>query len=247
MTESPIILLDPIKKISDYCFSYSLQGLKQNPKSKSDYRKSFKKKNGLTTSQGRPIFSAVQIYKHYLTQQQWDRATQLPSVLANFERMLHCHSLIAHLGEPLNPTFIQWATQATGTSSGKKCYETLETYGDTILKLAGTLLAYNKYENDDRADENRVCRMKDSFVTNMFLFKIGIRNLDLNKYMRIKDPDPKLWSPPFTKQAHSTEILQCTGKNIADGVESLLGAFFMSTNLFKTLRFISDIQLVPLH
>ena len=64
--------------------------------------------------------------------------------------------------------------------------------------------------------------------------------------MRSKDPDPKTWSPPFTKQALSTEIIQCTGKNIADGVESLIGAFFMSTNLYKTLRFISDIQLVPL-
>jgi dsRNA-specific ribonuclease len=83
------------------------------------------------------------------------------------------HKLIAQIGEPLNPIFVQWATQATATSSSKKCYETLETYGDTILKLAGTLLAYDKYQYDSKADENRVCRLKDSFVTNMYLFKIG--------------------------------------------------------------------------
>lgn len=76
--------------------------------------------------------------------------------------------------------------------------------------------------------------MKDAFVTNMFLYKIG-KNLELNKFMRTKDPDPKTWSPPFTSQAVSYETLNCTGKHIADGVESLLGAFFMSTNLFKTL------------
>jgi dsRNA-specific ribonuclease len=87
--------------------------------------------------------------------------------------------------------------------------------------------------------------MKDSFVTNMFLFKIG-KNLELNKYMRAKDPDGKKWSPPFTSQAVSSENLSCTGKNIADGVESLLGAIFMSTNLFQTFKFISHIQLVPL-
>jgi dsRNA-specific ribonuclease len=79
----------------------------------------------------------------------------------------------------------------------------------------------------------------------MFLFKIGI-DLELRKYMRTKDPDPKTWAPPFTKTAVSYENISCTGKNIADGVESLLGAIFMSTNLFKTLEFISDIRLVPL-
>ena len=74
----------------------------------------------------------------------------------------------------------------------------------------------------------------------MFLYKIG-KNLELNKYMRTKDPDVKDWSPPFTKQALSSENLNCTGKNIADGVESMLGCIFMSTNLFTTLQFISDI------
>jgi dsRNA-specific ribonuclease len=113
------------------------------------------------------------------------------------------------------------------------------------LKLAATLLAYDHLQADERAGEHKVARMKDAFVTNMFLYKIG-KNLELNKFMRTKDPDPKVWSPPFTKQAVSTETLNCTGKHIADGVESLLGAFFMSTNLFKTLEFISDIQLVPL-
>lgn len=87
--------------------------------------------------------------------------------------------------------------------------------------------------------------MKDTFVTNMFLFKIG-KNLELNKFMRTKDPDPKTWNPPFTTRAASSETLNCTGKNITDGVESMLAAMFMSTDLFTTLQFISDIQLVPL-
>ena len=96
--------------------------------------------------------------------------------------------------------------------------------------MSATLLAYNRLEADEKAGESKIARMKDSFITNMFLFKIG-KNLELNKYMRAKDPDPKTWSPPFTSQAVSSENLSCTGKNIADGVESLLGAIFMSTNL----------------
>lgn len=77
-------------------------------------------------------------------------------------------------------------------------------------------------------------------MTNMFLFKIG-KQLGLQKQMRTKDPSIKDWNPPFTRQALTKETIQCTGKNVADGVESMLGAFFMSTNLKKTLKFISDI------
>ena len=106
----------------------------------------------------------------------------------------------------------------------------METYGDTILKLAGTILAYDHSQADNKADENKVCRLKDAFVTNIFLFKIG-RNLNLNQFMRTKDPDPKLWSPPFSKQAQVTQKILCTGKQVADAVESLIGAYFMSTNL----------------
>jgi hypothetical protein len=67
MMESPIVLLDPIRKISEYGYSYNLRDLKRNPKGKSFYKKQFKEKYDMTTSQGRPIFSALQIYKHYLT------------------------------------------------------------------------------------------------------------------------------------------------------------------------------------
>lgn len=194
---SPIVLLDPIRPIHQHQYSYCLQTLKKNPKAKAQYRKEHKVANDLTTSQGRPIFSACQVHPHYLSHQLFLRGAQLPTVLAYFERCLHVHQLIAQIGEVLNPTYCLWATQSNSTSSSKKCYETLETYGDTILKLAGTFLAYDKYQFDTKADENRICRLKDAFVTNMYLFKIG-RNLSLQKQMRTRDPNVKEWSPPFT-------------------------------------------------
>jgi len=130
----------------------------------------------------------------------------LPAILANFERQQFCHELIAGVGIEINPTFAQWATSSQGTASSKKCYETLETYGDTILKLAATILAYDHLEADVKATENKVARLKDSFITNLFLVKIG-RNLGLNKFMRTKDPDPKDWSPPYTKQQTVSELI----------------------------------------
>ena len=93
----------------------------------------------------------------------------------------------------------------------KKCYETLETYGDTILKLGSTLFAYDRLKADPKADENRINFMKSSFITNLFLFRHGIK-LRLREHMRISDPDFKKWSPPFTTQAVGEEIITCTGK-----------------------------------
>ena len=66
--------------------------------------------------------------------------------------------------------------------------------------------------------------------------------LKLREHIRMKDPEPNKWEPPFSALAiNSEEFLNCTGKNLADGVESLLGAVFLSNNLHKTLQFISDI------
>lgn len=242
---SPVILLDPIKQVYGHKFTYSLTELSRNPNRKQEARKAAKLKNNITSSQGRPIFSAFHIYKHYLKTDEWMRACQLPLVLAFFERALQSQCLLAHLGRYIHPEFVLWATSANGVSSSKKCYETLETYGDTILKLAAVWLAYDRLEHDLNATEKQIDTMKNSFVTNLFLFRIA-KKLRLGEFMRTKDPDPKPWCPPFTDRAPSHEMVSCTGKNIADCVESLLGSFFLSNNLRKTLQLISDIQLVPL-
>jgi len=242
--QSPIALLDPIRPISQHKFSYSLNELSTNPNRKAEYKKKHKELNNITTSQGRPIFSALNIYRHYFKLSTWMRAAQLPPVCAFFERALYCSQLTAELGYFIHPEFLLWSTSAKGLMTTKKCYETLETYGDTILKLAAVHLAYDKLQYDPNASEKQVCNLKDSFVTNMYLFKIG-KKLNLRQYMRSKDPEIREWRPPFSTGSKVVELLTCTGKNIADGVEALLGALFMSSNLYTTLKFISDTQIVP--
>lgn len=89
--------------------------------------------------------------------------------------------------------------------------------------------------------EKKIVNMKDSFITNLNLYRLG-KKLNLNEHMRLKDPEAKNWNPPFSVDSLSSEeYIDCTGKNIADGVESLIGAVFLSNNLHKSLQFISDI------
>lgn len=242
----PIMLLDPIKVISNCKYKYALEQCPRNPNKKQLYKKQFKEKNNLTTSQGKPVFSSYHIYRHYMTSNQWWRASQLPIVLQFFERALHCHQLISQLGTNfIHPELILWATSASGLSSSRKSYETLETYGDTILKIAATLMAYYHLKDDRSADEKKISNLKDAYINNLYLYRVG-EKLKLRKFMVTNDQDPKLWMPPFCLQSKSHSHLKCTGKNIADCVESVLGAFFMSNNLRKSLEFISDIGLIPL-
>lgn len=79
----------------------------------------------------------------------------------------------------------------------------------------------------------------------MNIFRLGL-NLGLRNHIYTDDPVAKQWNPPFCKETiNSEEMLKCSGKNIADCVESLIGSVFLSNNLHTTLKFISDIQLVP--
>ena len=83
-----------------------------------------------------------------------------------------------------------WATSGSATTCSKRSYETLETYGDTILKLAATLFAFEWLSDRDRFGEKETTDLKTAFITNVNLNRIG-HLLNIRKYMRTKDPDVK--------------------------------------------------------
>lgn len=69
--------------------------------------------------------------------------------------------------------YLLWATTSPGLFMSRKNYETLETYGDTILKLAATMLAYWYKRNDRKAGEGDIENSKVCFITNFHLFRVG--------------------------------------------------------------------------
>ena len=74
----------------------------------------------------------------------------------------------------------------------------LETYGDTVLKLAATLLAYELKKDDLSAGEGDIENAKVVFVTNFHVFRVGYHNLRMHRFMRImRDPEPKEWQLPL--------------------------------------------------
>ena len=69
--------------------------------------------------------------------------------------------------------YLLWATTAPGLQISRKVYEVLETYGDTALKFAATMLAYWYKRNDRRAGEGDIEVSKVCFITNFHLFRVG--------------------------------------------------------------------------
>ena len=74
----------------------------------------------------------------------------------------------------------------------------METYGDTVLKLAATLLAYGLKKNDPKAGEGEIENAKVVFVTNYHVFRIAYHNLRVHRFLRIgRDAEPKEWILPL--------------------------------------------------
>jgi dsRNA-specific ribonuclease len=144
------------------------------------------------------------------------------------------------------PEFLLWAVSGSGIAASRRSYEVLETYGDTILKLAATICAYNIFKSDAGAGEGELENTKVLFVTNFNTYRVGYHVLKSHRFIKLcRDTEAKDWSVPL--QGREPRHTKCTGKSMADSVESLIGAHFLSNDsLFHTLRWINDIKLVPL-
>jgi len=133
------------------------------------------------------------------------------------------------------PEFLLWAISGSGIAASRRSYEVLETYGDTILKLAATLCAYNIYKSDVSAGEGELENTKVLFVTNFNTYRVGYHVLKSHRFVKLcRDAEAKDWSVPLQgkEQRHG----KCTGKSMADSVESFIAAHFLSNDsLFMTL------------
>eukprot|EP00347_Sterkiella_histriomuscorum_P014175 403361874 len=244
----PIIFLKEFTHLEMFKFSYKLSNVPQNPNivcSLKNHEQKILLNKRLPT-----IHHSMAVTFHYLDKSSWYRACQMPQVLNYIERIGLLKDLKENIfkGYPFNEEYMLWATTAPGLYVARRNYEVLETYGDTILKLAATMLAYYQKRNDKKAGEGEIENSKVCFVTNFHIFRVG-NNLMLQKYMKTKrDSEYKQWVPPMSTDKDQQFVPnQCVGKNVADCVESLICALYLSSNCLHTvLRWISEIKLVPL-
>ena len=66
------------------------------------------------------------------------------------------------------------------------------------------MLTYEKLHTDYKSDERRMNEMKNSFITNLNLYRLG-QKLKLREHIHMKDPDYKTWDPAFSISSINSE------------------------------------------
>ncbi len=92
------------------------------------------------------------------------------------------------------PEFLLWAISGGGIAASRRSYEVLETYGDTILKLAATICAYQIFKGDASAGEGELESTKVLFVTNFHTCRVGYHILKTHRFIKLcRDTEAKDW------------------------------------------------------
>jgi len=150
------------------------------------------------------VLSSMSLCRHFLNLELFHKNVgSLPLLLNFFERGCLMQDINKEIFASPNvksiaPEFLLWSTTGAGIHSVRRCYEVLETYGDTVLKLAATLIAYSIKKSDRKAGEGDIENSKVIYVTNFHVFRVGYHVLRLHRFMRImRDPEAKEWQLPL--------------------------------------------------
>ena len=134
------------------------------------------------------MLSLIDTYLHLFTQEHWKYFAHSLMMCVHFERCIFATELMMKFGMECNTKYLIWATSTKATSDEIN-YEPLETYGDTIIKLASTWLIYDQLKTID-VGEYEISECKNVFLTNMELFRVAA-GLGIRRYIWTKDIE--LW------------------------------------------------------
>ena len=131
-----------------------------------------------------------------------------------------------------NYHFLQWAFTLHSYLQDYN-YETLETLGDSILKMLSTILVYHIHEvNDNETDVGDLVFNRATLICNLHLLDKGLEN-KLHSYIIRYPKDITGYAYPLETEFINTGRINVTEKIIADIIESSLGGIFLSTRNTK--------------
>ena len=179
---------------------------------------------------------------HYLTKENFMESHQLLESLCEVEAGTWLVEFSQIFGYTGRFSFLREATQTPGFSKDSN-FNTLETLGDTVLKMVASMY-YFFYSN--KANEHYLSKSRAQRVNNAFLAEVAEQNL-IHKYLRTAVTKPTKFKPPYYKalqltEAELTHLL--SKKMLADCLEALIGAFALECGLPKTAEFIKQLGIL---
>ncbi|KAL2622282.1 hypothetical protein R1flu_002487 [Riccia fluitans] len=162
-------------------------------------------------------------------------AMRLPSVLYRIEMALLAVELRNKIGIPISCYKLIEAL-TTGACQDEVSYERFEFLGDSILKLSGCTYLFLK---DILQTQDQLGTTLYELVRNRTLFYCAVAR-DLARYVFVEPFAPSLWIPPGRVECNMEDKKQrslfISCRTLADIVEALVGAYFMSDGLGAALK-----------
>lgn len=166
-----------------------------------------------------------------LSYEEFDRYLRIPSILVLFERMAQIREFKLFYGMPYLKDHLMLKALNSDGASKVSNYQTLETLGDTVMKIIVSIVLYIA---DKSADPNRLTKVRSSVTCNDFL---GDRGIEAHFLYALKSSYQSLlrYTPPYfvketgmkddkKKEKDSEEEKHIlSDKMIADCVEATIG------------------------
>lgn len=195
---------------------------------------------------GTPILLSNLVSVFYLNSTQWGQSRNLLLSLIqieNFSYFLEFSEIFQYSG---NFLLLKEACQSPGLDSTCN-YESMETLGDTVLKIVYTL---HIYLNNEELNEFRLTRKRGWKVSNRFLTRIAV-SYDLKRFLKTKSMKTNSFRPAFYLSKvlpNETSMIEqkVSDGMLADFIEALIGAFYLSSGLKSAGEFMLKLGIFSL-
>ncbi len=227
----PFVMVIPSKSIINENYTYNCHyNLKNANHSFKQIKKKYKSDCSIY-----PILPISNAKIYFLNKQQWKFACKLPSVLVQFERFNLIHQMINTmklLSKPPTENELMHFTAAVTAPAMIEDYnyEVLETLGDSVLKFLVTFYLFSKYPD---FKEGHISRKRNELTKNNYLYEKG-KNSCLVNYIYSSPYNMKNWDPPLKFKHIQRFEYSITKKVMADVLEAVMGASFLSNEMFNT-------------
>ena len=190
------------------------------------------------------ILSPDHVFCSYIEQKDIDFFEYIPSIFINLEEILKVFQFISDFNliqeknikqknyVEKNYPFIQWAFSLHSYVQDFN-YESLETLGDSILKMLATTLVYHINElNDIETNVDKLVFARKTLICNLHLYDKGKKSQIYNYIIRYPK-EIMSYSFPLEHENIITGIINISEKIVADIVESSIGGMFLLTRNLK--------------
>ncbi|OMJ70754.1 hypothetical protein SteCoe_31203 [Stentor coeruleus] len=181
----------------------------------------------------------------YLTRKQTRNANKIIKALVTIERYTYIIDFVNRYNYHGDFNLIRDATTAPAYDNDRN-YDPIENLGDSILKVISSLQLYFRHTGKN---EGFLTDMRTSFVKNKALCKVNLNN-ELYFYMRSAKVRQKCFRPAYyTGLKRPSEVIVLNEKfsdgMLADEIESLIGAFYLSSGFIGAAGFINRVKVLP--